>query len=242
VLHSDLTDVNGETVDRLIDDALTFLRALVQQPFSEFGFAISEITFPLFLNYSLLSRFFILKHLYCKSNQLIDTPYEKIFEEKRQIEERGEFYLLFRQISHTFCIWDKKIIPNLVEDIQYFQSIHLIKENETRELKAEIHRFLNDLEQLSAEGKFKETGNKFNLYISDLSIDVSYAYMWSEALYIGLFITFIFFATASQEGTLVRKIIDWVNSMKRCSTLISDNAARERILFFDKQRAIVDKL
>jgi hypothetical protein len=34
----------------------------------------------------------------------------------------------------------------------------------------------------------------------------------------------------------------WVASMKKGSTLISGNAAKERILFFDKQRAIIDRL
>jgi hypothetical protein len=57
-----------------------------------------------------------------------------------------------------------------------------------------------------------------------------------------LFTAFIFFATASQEENLVNKIIRWVRNMKRCSTLISGNAAKERTLFFDKQRAIIDAL
>jgi hypothetical protein len=247
VFQSDMINFCDGAGDKLIEEAIIFLKALVQQPFSEFGLAISGIPFPLFLNYSSLSRFYILKHLHNSSNQLnynqlTPIPFEKVFESKKQIEEREEFYLLYRQISNTFYIWDKKIIPVLVEDIQYFQSIHLIKDSEVEELKADIHRFLTDLEQLAIDGKFRETGNKFDLFISDLGIDVTYTYMWSEKLCIALFITFIFFATASQEKSLVNKIINWVTSMKRCSILISGNAAKERILFFDKQREIVDKL
>jgi hypothetical protein len=242
VFHSDVTNFGDGAGDRLIEDAITFLKALVQQPFSEFGLAFTVIPFPLFLNYSHLARFYILKHLHNSSNQSTYIPFEKVFESKKQIEEREEFYLLYRRITNTFCIWDKKIIPALVEDIRYFQSIHLIKDSEVEELKADIHRFLSDLEQLAIDGKFKETGNKFDLFISDLGIDVTYAYMWSENLCIALFITFIFFATASQEKSLVSKIIDWVTAMKRCSTLISGNAAKERILFFDQQQRMVDTI
>jgi hypothetical protein len=242
VFHSDATNFGDEPTDRLIEDAIIFLKALTQQAFSEFGLALSGILFPLFLNYTCLSRFYILKHLHNNSSQLTNISFEKIAETKKQIEEREEFYLLYRQISHTFYIWDKKIIPALVEDIRYFQAIHLIKENEVGELKADIHRFLSDLEQLAIDGKFKETGNKFDLFISELGIDLSYAYIGSEKISIALFSTFIFFTSASQEKNLVKKVSDWVNSLKRCSVLISDNAAKERILFFDKQRAIVNTL
>ncbi|MDR2086933.1 MAG: hypothetical protein LBP72_07125, partial [Dysgonamonadaceae bacterium] len=220
-LHSDVAGVNEEACDYLIDNAITFLRTLSQQPFSEFGLAVSGVPFPLFLNYSHLSRFYIMKHLHQMSNQMAYIPFEKISESKRQIEEREEFYLLYRQVRNTFYIWDKKIIPLLVQDIQYFHSIRLIKDAEIKELKTNILLFLNDLEQLAIDGKFRETGNKFDLFISGLDIDTTYAYMWSEKAYVALFTAFIFFATASQEENLVNKIIRWVRNMKRCSTLIS---------------------
>jgi hypothetical protein len=242
VLHSDVTGMSEKAGDLLIEMAILFLKELSKQPFSEFGLAISGIPFSLFLNYSCLSRLYIMKYLHNGNQSKTYIPFGKVFESRGLIEEREEFYLLFRQISNTFYIWDRKIIPSLVDDIQYFRSIRLITDNDIRELKEEIHRFLNDLEQLAVDGKFRETGNNFNLFISDLTIDVTYAYLWSEEVYTALFTAFIFFATASQEEGLVNRIILWVRSMRRRSTLISGNAAKERIVFFDRQRAIIDTL
>ncbi|MDR0506282.1 MAG: hypothetical protein LBH32_05650 [Dysgonamonadaceae bacterium] len=239
-IHPEITwnEENEETIDANIN----YLKDLVKQPFSEYGLAVKSIPFSLFSSYSLISRFYILKYFYHHGHPQNPVPFSKVYESQKQVIAREEFYNLYQRISNTFYVWDKKIISAIVEDIQYFKGIHLIKDNEVFELKKELHRFLNAMEHLSNEGKFKETGNKFDLYISNVDIDINYSYMWSEKMQLCMFNAFILFATSSHDEASVRTVSDWIQSIKRCSTRISGNENRERIMFFDRQRDIVNRL
>jgi len=223
-------------------NAITYLEKLTSDNYSEFGVALSGITFSLFLQYSLLYRFFTLKYLNHADNIQTSILFEKTKEMDIDTKFRHHLYLLFRGITNTYYIWDRQIIRLLVNDIKYAQSIRLMTEAEVVELKKEIHRFLNDLEYIAAKGAFPETGNKFELYISEAHIDVTYAYMQSDSTFVSMLSSFVIYVTASQEKVLFKNISNWIKSLKRHSTLVSGIGERERILFFDEQRVIVNTL
>jgi hypothetical protein len=204
--------------------------------------ALSGMSYSLYQSYSHLSRFHSLKHIYHNGNPQARICYDEVFESKRQMEARNEFSSLYQHIKHTYYIWDHKIIPVLVKDILYFKHTHILKNTEIKALKEELLCFLNDLEQLAAQGEFKETGNKFELYISDIEIDTTYGYYWSEKVYMSFYNAFIFFAAVSTDITVYDSISDWIKSIKRCSVCISVINNKERTIFFDKQREIINTL
>ncbi len=228
--------------ENYIDEAINYLENIVDEPHSEYGIALSGIAFSLYLKYSYLYRFFVLKYVHHADNSLISVAFENIDDTDFKLNKRDIFYILFRKFSYTYYIWDKHIIPMLVSDIKYAHSIRLVTEEEVSAIKKDIHHLLNDLEQLALRGIYGETGNKFELYISDAHIDVTYAYMSSENKHIGMLSSFIFNATASEEKEPFNNIYDWVKSLKRFSTLISGIGERERISFFEEQRKIVNSL
>jgi len=223
-------------------NAIAYLEKLTNDNYSEFGVALSGITFSLFLQYSLLHRFFTLKYVNHADNIQTSISFEKTKEMDIDAKFRHHLYILFRGITNTYYIWDRQIIRLLVNDIKYAQSIRLITEPEVLDLKKELHRFLNDLEYIAAKGAFPETGNKFELYISEAHIDVTYAYMQSDSTFVSMLSSFVIYVTASQEKVLFKNISNWIKSLKRHSTLVSGIGERERILFFDEQRVIVDTL
>jgi len=225
-----------------LEDILDYLHEFTEEPGCEFGMALSGIPFSLFLQYKFLARFYRLKYANHTANLPARIPYEKIEESDAKIEYREELYLLFRQIPNTFYVWDRQIIQLLVNDIKYAASVRLMKDCEVAELKKEIYRFLDDLEQVAIKGIFPETGNKIELYISDAHIDVSYAYMCSEKRQASMLSAFIIFNSTSLEKETFLKVNNWVKSLKRFSTLVSGIGERERILFFEEQREIVDTL
>ncbi|MDH6303623.1 hypothetical protein M2459_000443 [Parabacteroides sp. PF5-5] len=225
-----------------IISSINYLQKLIKEPYSEFGVALSGIPFTLYLPYSTLSKFYILKCNYHERICQANTPFKEICETKAQLEHKDELFLLLRQIKKTCYIWDRKIMNTLVNDIHYFKSIHLIEDSEIKSIKEDLNQFLDDLEQLAINGKYQETENKFELYISDIHIDVTYAYLHSERMNMGLLSTFIFYMMTFKQEAIIDNLTNWVKSLKRCSTLISGTGERERILFFDQQRAIVDNL
>ena len=227
---------------KLLEDAINFLYNITDQPYSEFGLALAGIPFALFQKYSLISRFYILKHVHHKGNPHTCPSFEMLQESEEQVQKREEIAMLFQRISYTYYVWDRKIMGALISDIKYYRNVRLIKEEEVTALKAELHKFLNDLEVLTSEGKYKENGNKFELYIADIDIDVTYAYLCSEEICVSLFTSFIYYATASVDEQTCKNVSEWIKSMKRCSTLISGIGDRDRVIFFDQQHAIVDTL
>lgn len=234
--------LKGENTFLQTQEALTYLEKLTNDNHSELGVALSGFTFSLYLQYSLLYRFFIMKYMNHAENIQTTTPFEKTEAIDLSSELRQQFYLLFRGITNTYYIWDRQIIRLFINDIKYAQSIRLMTNEEVFELKQELHRFLNDLEHLAAKGKFEETGNIFELYISEAHIDVTYAYMHSDTTFVSMLSSFVLYATASQEKALFTNISNWIKSLKRHSTLVSGIGERERILFFDEQRLIVNTL
>jgi len=234
--------LTGTYDEAQILDMISYLEVLTSEPNTEFGVAVAGLPFSLFLQYSLLARFYRLKFLHHFEDSRKSVPFEKIVESEGKIKYRHELYLLFREMPYTYYIWDRRIIPELVHDIKYAQSIRLLKESEAQELKKELLRFLNDLERLAIKGKFEETGNKFELYISDAHIDNTYAYLSSDQRQASMISCFILFVTTSEDLIPYKRISNWIKSLKRFSTLVSDIGERERILFFEKQRAIVNTL
>ncbi|MDH6356611.1 hypothetical protein [Parabacteroides sp. PF5-9] len=225
-----------------IEKAIHFLENITAQPHSELGVALSGIPFSLFLPYKVLSRFFLLKHTHHAENASTTTSFEKIEEPQKMVEFRHSFNTLFHNISSTFYIWDRQIITTLVRDIQFAKSIRLIADEEIDSLKKELYQFLNDLEQLAAKGTYDDTGHKFELYISDAHIDVTYAYILSESKQVSMLSSFIFYMSASEDKLSLEKIKNWIKSLKRYSTLISGTGEKERILFFEEQRMILNTL
>lgn len=232
----------GVDLNQQNKDAIQYLEKITADGYSELGVALSGITFSLYLSYSLLFRFSMLKYINHADNIQTTIPFENTEKLDLAPEFRRQLHLLFRQITSTYYIWDRQIIPLLVNDIKYAQSVRLITEPEVQELKKEILRFLNDLEQTAAKGAFQETGKNFELYISDAHIDVTYGYIHAEKSFVSMLSSFVMFVTASQDKALFKSVSSWIKSLKRHSTLVSGIGERERILFFDQQRVIVNTL
>jgi len=226
-----------------IDSTINYLKKLIRNPYSEYGLALTQITFSLFYYYSYISRFYKLKHAYYTTPQISERKtFNQIHECKELIQARKELYSLYRQITYTYHVWDINIIPSLINDIIYFKSIYLISEDDVKHLQEELHLFLNDLEQLSTEGYYKETGNKFELYISEITVDHTYAYLCSEHNRISMSTSFINYETISYDETTFQNVSHWINSLTHSSVLISGSAEKEKIKFFDTQRHTLDCL
>jgi len=241
----ELASINSEFNMRSPDEyktGIAFLESLSKENNSEFGVALSGISDSLFLKYELLTRFYMLKYIHHADSQHRYIPYEKIVISAKHRKLQYQYYQMFREIAQTYYIWDKKIIPGLVNDIKYANTIRLISDSEVNELKKELYLFINELEELAKNGQFEGTGKKFELYISEPHIDVTYAYMNNQQKWVSMLSSFIFLVTASEEKVAFENIRTWIKSLRRFSTLVSGIGERERIIFFDQQRQILNEL
>lgn len=144
-------------------------------------------------------------------------------------------------IKDTCYIWDSTIFHSIVKEIGYFHSIRLIGNEDINLLKEDLHRLLDFLENITSTGKF-ETGNKVQVYISNVYSDATYAYLETDHMDLSMIGAFSFNYVVSLEKKTLMKMKEQIHSMKRVSSLISESGEIQRIQFFKTQREVIDTL
>lgn len=207
----------------------------------EAGLASNVIPQSLCMNYRFLADFYLFKWLY-----LYESPGEvksfravKAGEKLRKLHR--DFIFEARRLGSTSYIIDHQAVQYLVCDIRYFAGIRLITEEEVSNLKTDIHRMLDDFETLAAKGGY-DSGSKVGIYISNINFDTSYSYIETANHKISLIPAFTLNSLFSLDGKTFERVKKWIQSLKRLSTLISESGEIQRVLFFEKQREIVDSL
>lgn len=113
---------------------------------------------------------------------------------------------------------------------------------DVRELKQELLLFLDKMEALAARGAYQETDNPIQFYISNINFDASYSYLEAKSLRISMIRAFVLNSVVSLDDKAYNIFYNWMQSLLKSSTMISVSGEKQRILFFEKQRAIIGSL
>lgn len=226
----------------MIEQYVNILELMGKAPNSEGSYSGNEIPQSLYLPYENLTRFhiFFWKYQYDGAEQLV--PFSEIVLGDRLREMCRKQAMAFRQIKSMSYILDSSFLSTLVDDIHFFESMSLISPEEKLALKDDILRFIDDIELTAAKGEWSETGNKAYFFISNVHFDTNYTCFESGNYYLSLINTFMLNSVASLDKSTYERMKSWINSSKRVSTLISRSGEMQRILFFAKQREIVNAL
>ncbi|MCC8153246.1 MAG: hypothetical protein LIP01_02945, partial [Tannerellaceae bacterium] len=133
-------------------------------------------------------------------------------------------------------------IESFIKDIQYFKTIGFITKEEIETLKLELHRFINDIEQLTLTGMFS-TGKRVDFFVTQMTIESSYSYIESKnynMTYLKLFN--LNDAVSSNPLTSIPRIKEWLQSLKKSSSQISVSGELQRIQYFYHQRELINQL
>ncbi len=242
MLKSYYADKNEDIKENELNSE-NYVEIFAQQPDSKFGMALKSIPFPVLLPYDNISKYYKFKYVQHENNPSNPTLFKDIKLNGWDSNNMEAAYYMFHQINHTIYIWDKKIIPIIVDDIKYFKSLGLMDNTDIQAIQKELLLLMDDLEATASKGVFEDTGKKCDIYISDEDIDSTYTYFWSEKLCLSVLITHLFYAIMSYNNkSKCKEAIDWITSMKSNSTLISGTGGKERVLFFNQQRDIIETL
>lgn len=209
---------------------------------SEFGVAANMIPLHIGLLHLPIYRIYLLKWKY----QFGKTPKNELKYANIQVPEEEEktYYQYLdavRKIKYTFFIWDNSFLTSLINDINYFHSIHIINREEMHMLKHELERMLDSIEYYADNGKFEKTGNKIETYVSSLNFETSYTYLTGNDMYISMSNAFCLGAFTSLDKDACAETKKWIQGLKNSSTLISGTAQRDKIIFFENQRNILGR-
>lgn len=209
---------------------------------AEYGMVCNCIPPFLSLNYEHLIRFYVFKRGYRYGQSSSYNRFEKIPRGDKMMELPRKLALMSKRFNSFICLWDASVIPNIVKDIQYFKHIRLISADDMLLIKQDLLGLLEEVELAASAGCFRETGCTFDLHLSNVSLKTSFVYGGSQSEWFTMIVLFSIHGITSFEEKTFRQFKEWGLYLKRFSTLLSGVGEKERFLFFEQQRAIVDGL
>ena len=225
----------------MMDNSVDVFRSIEPNTYSEAASSTNILPQALYLKYKYLTRFYLFK--WKAQHDGLDSvqPLHEIVIPDRMVQIQRNFITETQRIKDSCFIFDNMIFMYLINDIKYFSSVNLISDNDVHELKEELYRLLDYTERLAARGKF-DNGHRINFYISNINFDTTYSYILTQKCKLSLIKAFTLNSVASLDDKTFDSVKNWISSLKRFSTLISESGDLQRIHFFRKQRELVSTL
>lgn len=235
--------VNPQDIDyQMSEEYVNFLRLVQEDPNATTGTISNTVPLSLASKFSHLYRYIIFKWNYHQEERTPNQTFKQIVLSDRFEELRKANYLESKKIHETHYIFDDLLFESLIQEISYFHSIGLINHSDLQMLKDNLSELIDYLEDIASHGRFPETGNKANIYLSDIRIDTSYSYFNTKNYQLSLIWTLVMNAASTFDEKTFEKIYTLFQSYVRSSTLISTTGEKRRTLFFRKQRELLANL
>ena len=225
----------------ILEVFIKYLQSINQLENSETASVTNVLPHDLSYEFHYLSLFDLFKWNFHYNNDKAKS-FHQISASPKMNRFLTEYSMEMKKFNKTCYIFDNKIFRILVNDIHYFNSIRLMKKEDTLKIKEELFSMLDYLEKMAITGQFKETGNSVSLYISDIDITTSYTYLEAKNTYFSMVKTFILAAISSLNEKTFEVIKKWTHALIKISTLITLTNEKQRVMYFEKQRKIINEL
>lgn len=210
-------------------------------PTAKVSVATNIIPFVFHSKYETLTKFRLSRWLHQKQVLNAGVNMKDIEVPEKIISLLREITNLLPQIAETYSIWDYNMFNSLVQEIKYFNELNFISSEELSTMKDELMLLLDDAEKITYSGVY-ENGNKLFIYISNINFDASYGFMEKEDFQIALFHLYTIDHIDSLHPEVCLGQKNWIQSLKRYSTLITHCGEAQRTAFFRNQRELVMEL
>ena len=238
VEYMNLDDIDFQHLDSFI----SLIASAKGDPNSEKAETSNILPIPFYAGFDSLTKYYLFKYQYLFSGTENRMPYHDLAVPEKLYRKFRSFSDESRHTANSIYIWDYLIFQYLVTDIQYFSGINLIAEDDVRQIREDLLALVDYIEEITLTGCYEETGNRVSFYISDINFEANYGCLQFNDMHVSLVKTFILNSVVSTDKRTFEKIKDWIQSLKKSSTLISQSGAVHRIDFFEKQRKIIENL
>lgn len=208
---------------------------------SELGLAANLIPQVLYLKYPHLSKFRLFKWIYQNDNNNAYNSYSELVIPDHIRDLQKEYVRDTQLIKSTIYILDNQIFNSFINDVNYFININLISKKDVELIKEDLLHLLDDLEGYTAKGMFK-SGSSLQVYISNVNFEATYTYINTPLEKWATFRLYSINAIYSTDPLVYNYNRNFILSLKKYSTLISESAEMQRIQYFNKQRSLVQSL
>ena len=235
--HVNTSDIDYE----LFSDYLEILKSVMYNPDTKLMESGNMLPYYLFFDFDYFTRFILF--MWNQSSSYADAhPYHKIIIPEQLREIQKECCLCARHFNSTIYVWDSTIFQRLTSNIKYFSNLHFINDEDVLLIKKELFEIIDFLENLTIQGKHKDTGKEISIFISETIFDTNYSVIKSKNLRLTFIKVFLLNASVSLDEDIYNETEAWIRSQKRMSTLITVSGEKIRTSFFETQRKIIDTL
>ncbi len=214
---------------------------LLKYPQSTIRSAVGHLPYYFILPYSTLTLFRNYKRAYLAFGLNPEFRFSD-FTTSQDIKEKEQNMLeKCLSIPRNLLILERNIYHSMVEDINYFYYRQLITKAELLQLQTELFESLYNLENIAATGTFS-SGMEISIYLLDVRLDASYTHLESPDFECSLQYSYFVDILSFNNPKVCQMQKNWIESLKRYSTMISQTGEIQRIEFFRKQKEIIKSI
>ncbi|MBD8346669.1 MULTISPECIES: hypothetical protein [unclassified Dysgonomonas] len=203
--------------------------------------ALNSLPYMFYLSFPHIAKFRLYRWLY--QLEVIPTigSYEEMVVPQKISDIEKRFVAEQRYIAYTTFIMDQNVFKSFIGDVNYFYKLNLLSNMDVQLIQNELFELISDLETIAATG-MQKTGTKVNLYVSNIDLESSYLHFESDHCENSFMRVFSINIIGSQNPTICNIQKEWIESLKRYSTLISVSCEIQRTEYFNTQRELALKM
>ena len=232
----------NETEYKRWEDLLLYVGLAKNDPHSELADSSNILPICVYTGFDALAKYHLFKYQYLLHGTKDRITYSDLVVPERLHKIFRSYFEESKHFANTTFILDYMIFRYLVTDLRFFSDIRLMTSDDIQRIKNDLFAFLDYIEEIAANGCYKETENHVSIYISDVSIDSTYICTKINNIYVSVVRTFILNSVESFDESSYRKIQAWIQSQKKSATLITQSGTAYRAEFLEKQRKIISEL
>ncbi|MDR1357631.1 MAG: hypothetical protein LBJ58_08185 [Tannerellaceae bacterium] len=230
-----------ETYYHAMTDLLKYYATVKNDPTVEWCTASNMVPHTFYMDHEYLSKFLLYKWMYQQVNITGIRYYRDLIVPDSIRNKQLEYIDITKSLATTTFIWDETMFLSLINELRYFSHINLITDKEKSILKEELISMIDELEDLAAKGEH-ENGEKVYLYISSINFEATYSYLQTSSLKLSSIRLYSINTISTTDWKVFEYHKNWIESLKKYSTLISVSGEMPRVQFLKKQRSYVNDL
>lgn len=224
-----------------LEDCIRIFQEMRKSEDSKARLAINSLPYMFYLAYPHIAKFRLYRWIYQLQRMPATTSYKEMEVPLRVSELEKQFAAEHRHISRTVYIMDQNVFKSFIGDLSHFYKLNLLSDADIKLIKNELIEMISELESIATTG-IQKTGTRVSIYISNIDLEASYIHFECDGCENSFLRVFSINIVDSQNPAICNIQKEWIDSLKRYSTLISESGEIQRIGFFNKQRNLVFKM
>lgn len=199
----------------------------------------NNMPYSMLFAYKELFNLRIFKLLYQLDTKCLPKDFDSFYLPDEIHERREKLVRMNFYTSHHSWILNRNLFLSMAREINYFYRLRLISDEKKEILKKELIELLTYIEDRATYGMKKYNAQSW-IYLCNIDTTANYTYIKGEDFERAYMDGVYLLDTISSSDTIICKFHrEWIESVKRFSTLISVSGEIERRNYFEEQKELI---